>query len=584
MSSATLSSVAESPLATHIHSAFTALVSGSPATPILTILAALVPYILYKAYKAVAIPAELAHLPRVPIKDTIRALLTPGGFPREYEVQEKAIKEWCAKHGRSGDSWRDMYLVWQFGKWGVVLGKPDLIKTFFVNVETFPKLLYSDFGMALNDKYLGVNVTLSNGSVWKQHRKITNPAFHRQWSTQLMGDVGRTLLQQLDLTQGSPTDLFDWMQRTTLDILSLAAYGQNLDALTDPTGDLVRLYNSIMHDLQLPYFLLFPILQRTRALPLVRDLSKRIDKFHAYLNSIIDKKEKEVKRRVASGETKNEKDMDLLERMIEANLKDDGSFSRDDLRSNVVIFFIAGHDTTAATLTTAIYYMGMNLDVQAKARAEVLKVYGDIDPTLAASDFPYLTTAEQGTLNYVTYVLKEALRLYPSVSGLPLRRTAKDAVLDGVTIPKDTPIHIDTYGLQRNPKYWGADAAHFKPERWENYTPAPYATDKNASLNQTMGATALSEMNAVVKGEASGSIPMVPSAHNFSFIPFGGGQRFCLGQQFSVMEQRVLLAMILARYEWKVVGNESALKGLPTTSSGVILHPLDVKIKFERRK
>jgi cytochrome P450 len=135
-------------------------------------------------------------------------------------------------------------------------------------------------------------------------------------------------------------DIFDWMQRLTLDIISLVAYGKNFDSLNDPNSDVVQLYNSLMHDLQKPLFMLLPWLQKLWFIPFIRDITNRLDKFDAFMFQIIADKEKEVRDRLARGESKPENEMDLLERMIEASLND-GTLTREDLRANTLIFFVA---------------------------------------------------------------------------------------------------------------------------------------------------------------------------------------------------------------------------------------------------
>ncbi|KAJ1510753.1 cytochrome P450-dit2 [Coelomomyces lativittatus] len=534
-------------------------------------------YLIYKVYKSTIVPKELSSLPRVPILATLKAqLLTKGGFINETSVITNAVSEWCIAHGKDKDAWKDMYLIWLFGTWGVVLGKPDYIRTLFSNTDAFPKFLYKDVGFFLNDKFLGTNVILSNGDTWKRHRKIANPAFHRNLSTTVMGDTVRVLIQKLDMYEKQPVDCFDWMQRLTLDILSLAAFGKNLDSLQHPESPLVRLYNSIMKDLQLPIFMLFPILQRMRIIPFVNDLTKRIDQFDEFIFSVIEEKEREVKKRLENGTVKDEGEKDLLEIMLEVSMNDP-TFTRYDLRSNVVIFFLAGHDTTASSLTTILYFLGMKKELQDKARIEVIDIMGELDPNTASDHVPYPTTQEQGRMDYLAFVIKEALRLYPSVTGLPLRRTSKSITLGSCVIPQGTPIHVDIFGVQRDPCIWGQQAKHFIPERWEQ------SRTGGAQFTAATSSSGLGESSAVTSLSGGGKVPMMPSAHGFTWVPFGGGQRMCLGQQFSLIEQRVILAMLLLRYEWSVKGDAHALQGNPLTASGVLFHPVGVTVEFSRR-
>jgi cytochrome P450 len=174
-----------------------------------------------------------------------------------------------------------------------------------------------------------------------------------------------------------------------------------------------------------------------------------------------------------------------------------------------------------------------------------------------------------------------------SVTALPARKTTRDVVLNnGTWLPKGSYVTVDILGVQHSSAIWGADAKQFKPERWAQVE--------------------------ITAGEDEDAIPMHPSAHDFkctnpgpnillpfillihfSFgrcilisivgLPFGGGQRICLGQQFSIVEQKVVLSMLLLRYKWKVIGNDRALAGNPETAPGILLHSQGIMVEFTRR-
>ncbi|KAI9179058.1 hypothetical protein H9P43_005720 [Blastocladiella emersonii ATCC 22665] len=195
----------------------------------------------------------------------------------------------------------------------------------------------------------------------------------------------------------------------------------------------------------------------------------------------------------------------------------------------------------------------MRPEIQHEARAEMLNIIGDVDKGTTTAEFPFPTNDEQSRMIYVTAIIKETMRLYPSVPAMPMRELMEPVMLsNGLRLPKGGIVASDVYAVQTAREYWGDDAAEFKPERWLANE------DKVRAMN--------------------------PSAHDYKWGPFGGGQRVCLGQSFSIIEQRVILSMLLLRYDWTVTGNRAALAGVPdTTPSENLLHSTGIEIKLNRR-
>jgi cytochrome P450 len=167
------------------------------------------------------------------------------------------------------------------------------------------------------------------------------------------------------------------------------------------------------------------------------------------------------------------------------------------LLPNLWLFFLAGHDTTAISLAWTLHLLSKYPEAQAKAREEAVRVLG-------RGGTPTAEQLEQ--LPYISNVVNESLRLYPPVHNIPTRYAAEDTTLDGHSIPKGTLISIGIGAINRHPALW--DEPHrFRPERFDERP----------------------------KG--------------FSFLPFSAGPRRCLGDRFSLMEQKTLLSMLLTRFE-----------------------------------
>ncbi|KNE70280.1 hypothetical protein AMAG_14427 [Allomyces macrogynus ATCC 38327] len=507
-----------------------------------------------KLYKILVPPRNLRKYPKAGTWTLIRTLAKRMGYLEQHEVLFEAMRDNALERGiiKSRDETPPVYLTWFFGRWLVVVVNPDDMKLVLTKHDVFEKL---PFDVGHTTKFIGQNVAVVQTPEWKRQRKVVNPAFRRGWATSLFGLPARQLIKHLDVvaTQGAIMDPAGWMQRMTLDALSLAAFGTNVDSLNHPDAPIVETYNTLMVEILDISKLMNPFYKWSkdgrRALAL-------IEAFDQFIFGLIDAKTaniaaRKVEAQVADGGEDDEA-RDLLEMMVEAAEGTD--FSREELRANTIVFFVAGHDTTANALTFAIYLLGMHQAVQDRARQEVIDVMGDMDRGTPADAMPFPTADQERRMTYLSCCIKEVMRLFPSLTIVPQRFTTTAVTLDdGTTLPRDTLVTGDIYSLHRAREVWGPDADVFKPDRF---------------------------LDSVGH---DGQIPMHPAAANFGWTPFGGGQRICLGQQFSLVEQRVVLAMLLLRYTWTVVGDENALKGKPASMPGNLLHAKGIQVRLERR-
>ena len=188
---------------------------------------------------------------------------------------------------------------------------------------------------------------------------------------------------------------------------------------------------------------------------------------------------------------------DLLSLLVAAR---DGGEALDDaeIRDQILIFMLAGHDTTAIALTFALHLLGRHPDVQRRLHEEVDTVLGGRAPT--ADDLERLP--------YATMVLKETMRLYPPAPAVG-RRTAEGDVIDGWEIPPGSDVVLSAWTTHRHPAFW-AEPERFDPDR---FTP-----DEEAGR------------------------------HRHAYFPFGAGPRACIGQYFSMLEAVIALAVIAQAY------------------------------------
>jgi cytochrome P450 len=198
------------------------------------------------------------------------------------------------------------------------------------------------------------------------------------------------------------------------------------------------------------------------------------------------------------------------------------------LRDDLMTMLIAGHETTAAVLTWALFELSQKPSVLLKAREELDRVLGDRDPT-----FDDITQ-----LKYIRLIVSESLRMYPEPP-LLIRRALEDDVLPaggtgksgGYKILRGTDIFIALYNIHRSKDYWDKPD-EFNPDRflvpfsnpnrpdWEGYTPSD---------------------NSLYPNEIHS---------DFAFLPFGAGSRKCVGDQFACMEAVITLAIVLRRFDF----------------------------------
>ncbi|MFI1394186.1 cytochrome P450 [Streptomyces sp. NPDC020681] len=211
-----------------------------------------------------------------------------------------------------------------------------------------------------------------------------------------------------------------------------------------------------------------------------------------------------IEQRRAEGESA--KGEDLLTLLSQADSAEDRSLDASEIRDQVLVFLLAGHETTATSLAFALHLLARHPEQQTRAREEAVRVLADRSPEAADLD----------ALPYLTQVLKEAMRLYPAGPVIG-RRAVAAAEVGGHTIPAGADVIVAPWVTHRHPAYWD-DPERFDPER---FTP-----------------------------EREKERP------RYAWFPFGGGPRACIGQHFSMLESVLALGMVLREYELTAVDVE----------------------------
>lgn len=314
-------------------------------------------------------------------------------------------------------------------------------------------------------------VLVVDGETHDDLRRQMNPALHRRALEGYVQAMWQCTDSVIDAwADGAQVDMLVEMRRIALLILMKTLFSVDFEQ------DIERLWQPILKSLK--YISPGPwVVWRGVPRPGYQTALRELD---AYLFEIITRR-----RQQPEGD-------DLLGMLIESGLTD--ALIRDQLLTMI----IAGHDTSTALLSWALYRLSLHPEVQQQARDEVAAVLGTDEPDIAHA----------GELRYLDQVMNETLRLYPPIH-LGSRVAATTLEFGGYVIPEGTRVLYSIYLSHRDPRYW-QDPAAFLPERF-----APEQARRQAP---------------------------------YTFVPFGGGPRNCIGTAFAQVEVKVVLARILQKY------------------------------------
>ncbi|KAI8342010.1 cytochrome P450 [Chlamydoabsidia padenii] len=428
--------------------------------------------------------------------------------------------------------------------WMLHIANPVAAKKFFLKTDVFGKAdLSAQKGSLLHD-FLGENNILmaTQKEEWKKHRKLVNPAFHKSKPVKLFATLGHKTFKVLDSSNEQPVDIGRLMERYTLEVIGAAGFGFDFDSILDENNKWVETYYHIKSGVNDPLFFFFPLLDQKFLwlFPERRRKHEALQRFLGMLDDVIEKKRRYLQSKEGKMDESEDVEKDLLTLMLEGELSGEGVLTNEELKSNLNVFFIAGHDTTANALSFAIHALARDPVLQQQARDEVISVLGDAPENI----FP--TSEDTKQLDLLNRIIKENLRLHgPAVVGTP-RKLRQDTEVAGFYVPKDTPVTVNIYDLHHNPTLWD-DPETFDPSRF-----------------------------------ADGGESDQKAGGGMSYAPFYNGQRMCIGMQFSLDEQRVMLSCLLRKYEWYLPENSEHKDRVITGNVG-LLTPVNLKVIFKRR-
>lgn len=369
----------------------------------------------------------------------------------------------------------------------VVLCDPAMIETVLVEKAA---IMQKDSVLRDLKVLLGEGLLTSEGEFWKKQRRAIAPAFQRRHVNAYADTMVRLTREHLQEWQhGEHGDVHERMMRLTLKIVVQTLFDSDVTESEHIVGEAVE--QAMLHmDRELHTFRsLVPSKVQTPGRRQFRETVRTLDK--VVLNMIRARRER--------GDYDNG---DLLGRMIAAT--DDVGNTMDDqqLRDEVLTLFLAGHETTALTLTWTWMLLSRHPEVAHRLRQELRDVVGDRD--MVADDMMRLP--------YTNAVLKESMRLYPP-AWIMGRENLEELTLGGYRVPVKSQLLCPTWVLHRDPR-WFDRPLRFEPQRW-----------------------------------LDGLAERLP---RFAYFPFGGGPRICIGNHFAMMEAVLLLGTMVRDWSFQV--------------------------------
>ncbi|WP_424214055.1 cytochrome P450 [Streptomyces sp. BI20] len=368
-----------------------------------------------------------------------------------------------------------------------------------------------------NPTYTEIRETVGNGLLTSQdaeyafQRRMVQPLFTPKRVGGYASVVHAEAMRTLDAWKTAPeatTDVGADTAEFALRVVGRVLFGTD----TDTAADVIRRCFPVIGESVLRRGLSPVRVPRTWPTPANRRTEAARRELYAVCDAIIE-------RRIAAGEREEREDMISL--LLRARDEDGAALDADAVRDQILIFLLAGHETTATTLAYALHLLAAHPEVQAAARAEVDAVLGDRPAGAADLD----------ALPLLGRIVKETTRLYPAVAIMG-RRCVTDTEVDGHRIPAGADVYVTPWVTHRRPDLW---------ERPEEFHPDHFLPEAEATRPR------------------------------HAWFPFGAGPRACVGARFSTLEITVALATVLRHTALHAVAPAGA--PLPPADLGMALRP-----------
>ncbi len=390
-------------------------------------------------------------------------------------------------------AYREMITPLGYTRRGILLvNDPVWVNRILTDHDTFPK---NDLFVEALEDLVGNSMFVTSGDTWRRQRKMVDPAFSHmrinrafEFMVAAVDDYERQLAA--DAAAATVFSLDAAMSHLTADVITRTIFSVPLGGETshEVFEDFMRFERQV-GSIDIKRMLWDKPWSPHQQPEPVRKACARI---RMHLGTMLDERLKHL-----------EFD-DIAGAILEARDADTGQpFDREGLIDQLGVFFLAGHETTASSLTWAFFILSQRPDMVARIRAEVAEVVGDGEVLLEHTK----------RLPFVRNFFREVLRLYPPITFLP-RVAGKDTEIDGRRVKRGTMLMIAPWSMHRHVKLWD-NPDRFDPDRF---------LPENESKQ-------------------------VPG----SYLPFGAGPRICVGAAFATIETALIIARLVRRFDFEAL-------------------------------
>lgn len=420
----------------------------------------------------------------------------------------------------------------------VVVSDPAIAKHVLRNYGTkYAKGLVSE----VSEFLFGSGFAIAEGPLWMGRRRAVAPSLHKKYLSVIVDRVfckcAERLVERLrtDALNGTAVNMEEKFSQLTLDVIGLSVFNYNFDSLTADSPVIDAVYTALKEaELRstdiLPYWkvkaLCKIVPRQIKAEKAVTVIRKTVEELIIKCKEIVETEGE----RIDDEEYVNDSDPSILRFLLASREEVSSVQLRDDLLSMLV----AGHETTGSVLTWTLYLLSKDSNALMKAQEEIDRVLQGRSPSFE----------DIKDLKFLTRCINESMRLYPHPPVL-IRRAQVDDVLPGnYKVNAGQDIMISVYNIHHSSQVWER-AGEFLPERFDLEGPMP------------------NESNT-----------------DFRFIPFSGGPRKCVGDQFALLEAIVALAVLLQNMNFELVPDQNI-----NMTTGATIHTTNgLYMKFRKRQ